>query len=218
MAIDQIDEYEQGEKVRSWLRDNGGSLLTGIALGLAMIFGWQTWQGSQQRDREEGATQFAALVDAIEAKDEAKVKAFAAEIDAKHGDTPFATLSRLRRASFLQSQGKQDEAIALLKGAPAGADPALAELQSLRLARLQLIAGKPQDALKTVEALGAESRFAAVRGELLGDIQVALGKRAEAIKAYESALTAKDQAAGLRRLVELKLIDAGGKAPAAPEA
>ena len=43
-------------------------------------------------------------------------------------------------------------------------------------------------------------------------------KRAEAIKAYETALTAMDQAAGLRRLVELKLIDAGGKAPAAPEA
>ena len=33
--MDQTDEYEQGERVRAWLRNNGSSLITGIALGLA---------------------------------------------------------------------------------------------------------------------------------------------------------------------------------------
>ena len=45
----QIDEYEQSERVRGWLRQNGSSLITGIALGLACVFGWQWWNGKGDR-------------------------------------------------------------------------------------------------------------------------------------------------------------------------
>ena len=217
MAIDQLDEYEQGEKVRSWLRDNGSSLFTGVLLGLALILGWQWFQGRQHRQKEDAAAQFAALTDAIAAKDDAKVKTFAAELDSKYADSPFAPLARLRQAQYLQAGGKNDEAIALLRSAPVPADPALAELQVLRLSRLLLIAGKPADALKVIEGRN-DSLFPAVLAELRGDIQLALGKRDEARKAYEQALTTLDEASPTRRLVELKLIDAGGQPPARPEA
>jgi predicted negative regulator of RcsB-dependent stress response len=63
-----------------------------------------------------------------------------------------------------------------------------------------------------------EPLFPAQVGELRGDILVARGKLDEARKAYEQALTTLDEATPMRRLVELKLIDAGGKAPARPEA
>jgi predicted negative regulator of RcsB-dependent stress response len=216
MAIDQLDEYEQGEKVRSWLRENGSSLVTGVALGLTLILGWQWWQGRGTRHKEEAATQYAALTEALEAKDDGKVKTFAAVIDDKYADTPFATLSRLRRAQFLQAGGKNDEAIALLRAAPAPADPVYAELQRLRLGRLLLIAGKPDDAMKAIEPIG-KSQFPSVLDELRGDIYSARGKRDDARKAYEQALTTLDQAATTRRLIEVKLIEAGGKAPARPE-
>jgi len=217
MAIDQLDEYEQGEKVRSWLRDNGSSLLTGVLLGLALILGWQWFQGRQVRQKEDAAAQFAALTDAIAAKDDAKVKTFAAELDGKYADSPFAPLARLRQAQYLQAGGKNDEAIALLRAAPVPKDPALAELQVLRLSRLLLIAGKPADALKAIEGRN-DSLFPAVLAELRGDIQLALGKRDEARKDYEQALTTLDEASPTRRIVELKLIDAGGQPPARPEA
>jgi predicted negative regulator of RcsB-dependent stress response len=118
MANDQLDEYEQGERVRAWMRENGSSVITGILLGLALILGWQWWQGRGLRQKEEASTQFTALTDAIEAKDEAKVKAFAAVIDTQFRETTYAPLARMRQAQFLQSLGKADEAIALLKGAP----------------------------------------------------------------------------------------------------
>ena len=217
MANDQLDEYEQGERVRAWMRENGSSVITGILLGLALILGWQWWQGRGLRLKEEASTQFTALTDAIEAKDEAKVKAFAAVIDTQFGDTTYAPLARMRRAQFLQSLGKSDDAIALLKGAPTPKDPALAELQVLRLSRLQLIAGKSEDAQKTLAPV-TEPLFPAQVGELRGDILVALGKLDEARKAYELAMSSLDEAAPMRRLVELKLIEAGGKAPVRPEA
>ena len=43
MAIDELlNEYEQSEKVRGWLRNNALGLIGGVGLGLALIAGWQT--------------------------------------------------------------------------------------------------------------------------------------------------------------------------------
>ena len=56
MAIDDLlDEHEQGEKVRSWLRENGIGLIGGVILGLALIGGWQWWQRQQDSRRMQTA-------------------------------------------------------------------------------------------------------------------------------------------------------------------
>lgn len=214
---EELDEYEQGEKVRRWLRENGGSLFTGIALGLALIAAYNWWQGRQARVHEEAATQYGALTKAIADKDPAKVKTFALVLDEKFAESPYTVLAHLRQAQFLQSSGKLDEAIAAVRSAPATTEPALAELVRVRHARLLFIAGKHDEALQQLEPL-KEALFPAVRDELRGDILAAQGKRDDARKAYEEALTTLDTAAPTRRLVELKLIEAGGKTPARPEA
>jgi len=213
----ELDEHEQGEAVRKWLRQNGSSLITGIAMGLALVFAWQWWQGKGVRHQEEAATQYQAFVDAIDAKDAGKAKAFAALLADKYADTPYSNLAVLRNAAFLNASGKTDEAVKLLQaGQSKVKDPELAELFSLRLARVLLIAGKPGDALKQVNTI-AKPRFPAIANELRGDIAVAQGNRDEARKAYQMALTTLDQAAPTRNLLELKLIDAGGQPPAKPE-
>ena len=214
---EELDEYEQGEKVRRWLRDNGSSLVTGIALGLALIAGWKWWQGRTERVHEEAATQYAALTKAIDDKDAAKVKTFALVLDEKFAQSPYAVLAHLRQAEFLQASGKVDEAIAAVKSTPPASEPALADLVRLRHARLLLIAGKHDEALKQLPT-GKDVLYPAVRDELRGDILAAQGKRDDARKAYEDALTTLDTAAPTRRLVELKLIEAGGKTPPRPEA
>ena len=49
MAIDELlDEHEQGERVRAWLRENALGIIGGIALGLGLIYGWQWWQRQQE--------------------------------------------------------------------------------------------------------------------------------------------------------------------------
>jgi len=218
MAIEQLDEYEQGEQVRKWLRQNGSSIITGIALGLALIFGWQWWQGQGSRHREEAATQYQSFTDAIAAKDSPRVEALALVLDGKYADTGFSALASLRHAQYLEAQGATDKALALLK-AKAGKvkDPVMADLFALHEGRLLLIAGKPEDAMKRVVAID-DSNFPEVRAELIGDIDMARGKRDEARKSYQQALTHLDQAAPTRALLEMKLIDAGGQPPAQPEA
>ena len=213
----EYDEHEQSERVRGWLRQNGSSLITGIALGLALVFGWQWWQGRGERHKEEASGQYETLGQAVEAKDATKVKLLAGQVQDKFKDTGYALLAVLRQASFLHDQGKDAEALALLRAErPNVKDPGLAELIDIRIARLLLIMGKPDDSAKELAKI-SNPRYSQVIDELEGDIAIARGKRDEARKHYESALGKLDQAAPTRPLLELKLIDAGGTPPAKPE-
>lgn len=214
----ELDEHEQGERVRTWLRQNGSSLITGMAMGLALVFGWQWWQGKGVRHQEEAATQFQAFSAAVEAKDAAKVKTFADLLASEYEDTAYADLAVLGYASFLHETGKDGEAIKQLRAAlPTVERAELAEIFRLRLARLLLIAGKADEASKEIAAI-TNPRYPSVAQELRGDIATAQGRRDDARKAYQLALTTLDQAAPTRPIIELKLIDAGGEPPATPEA
>lgn len=217
MSIDQIDEYEQGERVRSWLKNNGSSLLTGVALGLAAIGGWNWWQGRESGHRVEAAGQYAVLSEAVEAKDGDKISALVTALQKDYADTPYATLAVLRQASWLQSSGKTDEALGALDSLSKDAtDPALYELAQLRAARLLLGLERHDEVIKRLDSLGA-ALFAATADELRGDAETARGNRDAARAAYADALAKLDVAAPMRPLLELKLTDAGGELPDQPE-
>ena len=215
--MDQIDEYEQGERVRAWLRNNGSSLIGGVALGLAALGGWQWWQGQQVQKQVDAAAEFESFYEAVEAKDDTKAGAHAAALAQSFPESPYPVLAALRRAELLHTQGKDDEALKVLDAAKATkADPVLAELAQLRAARLLSGMGKHEDAIKRLDAF-TNSSFPAVAAEIRGDAEMALGRRDAARAAYEKALASLDIAAPTRPMVEMKLTDAGGSPSAQPE-
>lgn len=57
-------EEEQVQAIKDWWKNNGTSLLIGIAVALAIVFGWQAWQNHQMQQRTEAASQFADLINA----------------------------------------------------------------------------------------------------------------------------------------------------------
>lgn len=205
MAIDDLlDEHEQSERVRTWLRNNGAGLIGGVALGLAVIFGWQWWQKDQAKKNEQAYLEYQAAIGSLSG-DPAKAKAAMAKL--KDGqDQIYADLAGLQLAKTQVDAGQRDEAIATLRGLTP--DASLRPLVNLRLARLLTDAGKPEEALKL---LGQADDSASL--EVRGDALLAVGKREEARDAYTKALTGLDVAAPQRRLVELKLTDAGGTPP-----
>jgi predicted negative regulator of RcsB-dependent stress response len=218
MANHEIDEYELGERTRTWFKENSGSLITGIALGLGCVFAFITWQGNGEKDQSEAALQYLAFTSAAEKNDPSKTKVVLALLESKYPDSQYLSFAVLRQAELLQGSGKNEDALKLLEANRAKVtEKAIAELFQLRIARLQLINGKADLALKQLAEV-KDSTYIASLEEIRGDAQMMLGKRELASQSYVKALTALDEAAPIRNLVELKLIDAGGSMPAKPGA
>ena len=218
MSNHQIDEYELGERVRTWFKENSGSLLTGVALGLGSIFAYQWWQGNGDKHQNEAALQYQAFTNAAEKDDSAKSKIVLALLESKYADTQYLNFAVLRQAELLQTSGKNDEALKLLESNLVNASEiGIKELYQLRIARLYLFNGKAELTLKQLANI-KDSTYPASIEEIRGDAQMALGKRELATKSYVKALTALDETAPTRNLVELKLIEAGGTVPAKPGA
>jgi predicted negative regulator of RcsB-dependent stress response len=215
--MDQIEEYEQGERVRAWLRNNGSSLIGGVVLGLACLGGWQWWQGQQEQLKLRAADEYYAFSRALDENDDTKAGAHATALQNDHAETPFPAMAALRRAEHLNSQGKADEALAVLDAVSTEKiDPLLVELVHLRAARLLLGLDRAEDALARLDA-SAGSAYPSVAEEIRGDAEMALGRRDAARAAYEKALASLDIAAPTRPMVEMKLTDAGGSPTAQPE-
>jgi len=212
-----MDEHEQGERVRAWLRANGGSILTGIAVGLAAIFSYQWWQQSQIGKKLDAANNYQALVDAVERKDVDAAVQLSAGIADRMGNSPYAALASLRvagqRAGADQAAAIED----LSKAAQTKDAPAIAALAKLRQARLELAAGKPDAALSLLNSI-PDGQYAGLVQEVRGDALLAQGKSAEAGEAWKSALTELGTGAPNRFLIELKLADLGLSDVKKPEA
>lgn len=204
MAIDDLlDEHEQSERVRDWLRSNAAGLIGGVALGLGAIYGWYWWQDQGEAKRLKASDDYQAVVEQVQAGKLKEAEAKAAVLK----DTPFAALAALDLAKAHADGGKRDDAIAALRGIKTE-DSAIAAVVSQRLARLLIDGGKSEEALTLLTSIDDP-----VAHEVRGDALFALGRKEQAREAYSKALAQLDVAAPQRRLVELKLSQAGGTPP-----
>lgn len=215
MAIEILDEHEQGERVRSWLRQNGGAIIGGVALGLGGIFGWQWWQGNQLETRITAATQYAALEEAVERQDRDTLEAIAATLAEDHPGSPYASMAALQLAEQQFLAGAADDAAKTLESARSTTtSTAMRGLLGLRLARLRIAQGDHQAALELLSGPEIEG-YAGMAAELRGDAQRGLGRKDEAVAAYQEALGLLDSSSQNRSLVEMKLAELGGETPEA---
>lgn len=204
MALDDLlDEHEQSERVRSWLRRNGIGLIAGVILGLAIIGGWQWWQKYQQTQQIQASERYQAALQQIKANGPRQAQLQLAGL--RH-DT-YATLAALDLAKAQLDAGQRDAAIATLRAAKA-ADPVLQDVVRQRLARLLIDAGQAEQALQLLPAQATDAQTLEVRG----DAQLALGQREQARAAYAQALLKREVGSPQRRLLELKLSEVGGSA------
>ena len=201
MALDELlDEHEQGERVRSWLRQNSLGLVGGLALGLALIWGGRWWMEQAHQKRVAEGEAYRAALASIGANELDKAATQAAAL--KQG--PYAALVAMDLAKAQLDAGKRDEAIATLRAVNSN-DAGITLVARQRLARLLIDAGKGEEALSLLA--GSDD---ATSIEIRGDAHFALDKREDARKDYADALRRLDGAAPQRQLLEFKLTQAGG--------
>ena len=137
----ETDE-EKVEAIKGWWKENGISVVGGLALGLAAVFGWRAWVDHQEDMAQQASSAFEQLVATVETGNPEAARTQAALLLEKHGESAYGALANLMLAR-VEMDAKQPEAArkALEQAMAKAPDPGLARVAALRLARLLMAQG-----------------------------------------------------------------------------
>lgn len=191
-----LNEKEQWDWLQARVREYAPWVVAGVALAGAGLWGWKWWQARTEERLLQASAQYEQLVGAFGKNDLATVSTLADKLSSEHPGTGYAEQGQLAAAGLMVESNQLPGALERLQKVMAGTrDPQLALTVRLRIARVQLQQGKPDEALASLAAVqpGAfAARFAEVRGDALS----AKGDRDGALKAYREAQAAAEPGAG----------------------
>jgi predicted negative regulator of RcsB-dependent stress response len=197
-------EEQQVEVIKKWWKENGISVLAGVGLGLAAVFGWKAWVAHQASVGEQASVVFEQLMGAVQAGARESADRQAELLSAKYESTPYAEFAALAQARMLLDAGDNVSARARLQWAlEHTAEAGLKQVARLRLARVLLSDGDLDGAEEALRGADAGS-FAGEFSHVQGDIAAAREDFAGARNAYQHAL---ENGVGSADLVQMKLDD-----------
>lgn len=208
-----LDERERWEALLRWLRENGLSIVAGVALAALGFAGYRWWQGHLDQ-RELGAYALYAQMETAFAKgDDTRAFAAAGEIERHYTSTPYADQARLASASVFVNDGQFDRAASELRLVMAHPhDPILGLIARLRLARVQIAQHQAQAALASLDGVNPGA-FAARYDEVRGDAYYDLGNRSAALAQYRLAQATDPGGETDSNLLKLKISELAANVP-----
>ncbi|MEJ2141900.1 MAG: tetratricopeptide repeat protein [Gammaproteobacteria bacterium] len=205
MEIHRTEE-EQVEAIKNWWKENGTSVVIGVALGIAAIFGVRYWFDYQKAQTQQASALYASVLESI-ATDKVKAEALASELSKNYSSTPYATLTALNLAKLKVDDKDLKAAQTYLQWViDNGSDEGFRHVARIRLARLYLEEGNVQQAEQLVKGIKA-SGFDSEYSELRGDIFLAKGENAQAVESYRLAQTGLQPNSPRSQLLQMKIDD-----------
>ena len=209
MVEDYLSDREQEEALRSWWKENWRWIVGGVALGLALLGGWNYWQSYRDKRAAAAAQIYSEIDTALKDRNIEKAGTLLKGLTADFDSSAYAQEARLLLAKADVDSGKYDDAAKLLREvADKSKDKEMAQIARLRLARVLVQQAKYDEAVKSLESQ-TSGAYAGQAREIRGDALSAKGDKEGARAEYAAAL-AGDDAQSDRTLLELKLQEAGG--------
>lgn len=202
-------DQEQAEKLAAWWKQYGMSVVAGVAIGLALLFGYRYWTQHQEQRRVEASALYEQMLAARKSKS-GDAGATARTLMDNYAGTPYAGLAGLQLARTQYEAGDRAAARTTLEWVLANAGDATAHAARLRLARLRLEAGE-FDAVQALLDVKRMDGFEAEYHELRGDVLRARNRPAEARDAYREAIRHTPPDSGYLRILTMKLDDLGSE-------
>lgn len=214
--MSEYSEAEQLERAKGWLKSNGIWIVAGIAIGVGGLGAWRWYQERREVQAETASARYEELVDAFSRNDKTRGMTLLDQLNREYAWTPYASLGTLIAARVQVEANELDKAAAGLKSVMDSAkDDELQMVARLRLARVQAAQGKYDDALATLK-VEESGEFAPRIADTRGDVLLAKGDRAGALKEYLAARASEDNGRLDFDLLDLKIRDLGGTPPASP--
>lgn len=198
----ETDE-EKVEAIKKWWKENGFSVVAGVAIGLGAVLGWRQWGEYRDSVAQQASAAFEQLMAIADAGDGESALKQAELVADEYASTSYAALANLVRARVALEAGDSAGASAALEQTIAQApDPGIARIAALRLARILIAEGDLAAAGGILEQYDDGGSFGGDFEALRGDIAAAEGRAGEARQAYQQALAG---GAANPKLLQLKL-------------
>lgn len=203
---DLYDTHEQGERVKTWLRENGSAIIMGLVLAFALMFGFKQWQAWETSNRQQASAEYQVMLSFIEADNmDAAVPNYEV-LKSEYPKSAYTSMAAMMMAKARLKAGQTDLAASELKHAMEHGQPAPVKIIAReRLARLRVAQGDYDDALQLLDGAPSDAGFEALFAELRGDIYLGKGEPGQAIDHYRQALEKLEEGVGNRELLNIKL-------------
>jgi predicted negative regulator of RcsB-dependent stress response len=194
MAEAYRTEEEQVEAIKKWWKENGMSTVVSIVIAIALVFGWQGWQKSQQGKKDAASVMYQNLVTVANSNNgnltdeqKATAKHLAETLKTDFPGSTYAQFAAFYSAKFAVEAKDLETAESQLRWVIDNkpGEEFLIQAQ-LRLARVVLAKDDYEQALQLLnrDAKG----YAGAYEEVKGDVYRAQGDTDLAISAYEQAV------------------------------
>ena len=198
----QVDntEEEQVEQIKKWWKSNGKQIIAGAVIGLAGIWGWNTYteyQDNQSLNARSLYLNYASDSNNLGAYD---------KLTTDFSSSTYSDQAILLMAKYLFDAGSYAQALGVIKPLINNTSPVIANSAALRTASIQLQLGQHEQALSILEGQ-SDDDFSGLVYNLMGDIYLDLGNRTEAQKYYSLAIDNVTENSNLTQLIQIKLDD-----------
>jgi predicted negative regulator of RcsB-dependent stress response len=216
MTEEYLTDDEQLEEVKRLASEYAPWVIPAVVVGLGFVFGYRYYHNHQEQRAEGASAEFSSMNAAIESNDRTKARQLADALIKDYPKSPYADQAQLVIARLYVDDGEDANAIApLTQVMEHSADNELRHVARLRLARVQIDQGKPDEALKTLS--DDPGAFATAYHEVRGDAYFAKKDIAQAAEQYKAALAEGSGESMDSALLTLKIADLGlPQTPPAP--
>ena len=198
----QIDntEEEQVEQIKKWWNSNGKQIIAGAVIGLAAIFGWNTYTDYQDNQSFNARSLYLSY-----ASDSNNLGAYD-KLTTDFSSSTYSDQAILLMAKYLFDAGSYTEALGVIEPLINSPSSVISTTAVLRAASIYLQLGQHDQALSILEEQ-FDDGFSGLIYNLMGDIYLDLGNLSEAQNYYSLAIDNVTENSNLTQLIQIKLDD-----------
>jgi len=193
MATYDLEEQEQLDEIKVWWKQHGNLLINVITALSLIVVAWQGWNWYQRNQSAQASMVYNLLQKSVLEKDSQRVRTASDQLLEKYAGTSYASLGALAAAKAMIDAGDAKSAKTQLLWVVEHGKDELRDLARLRLAAVLLDEKEFDQALKQLEG-SVGPNFETIFSDNRGDVFTAQGKKAEALGAYQNALSKLDAA------------------------
>ena len=198
----QVDdtEEEQVEKIKKWWNSNGKQIIAGAVIGLAGIWGWNTYSDYQDKQSLNARSLYLSY-----ASDSSNLGAYD-KLTTDFSSSSYSDQAILLMAKYLFDAGSYTQALGVIEPLINNPSSIISNTAALRAASIYLQLGQHDQALLILTEQ-SEDGFSGPIYNSIGDIYLDIGNRAEAQKYYSLAIDNVTENSNLTQLIQIKLDD-----------